>query len=429
MEKGIKVGIGFATGRKQFKQVLKTYILNWRESGLTTNEKVSLNLFVAYDLKYQNTKPTDFTNIDPELLEQFDKTCFIGNDKMQTEIDQLIKRGIINERQAKLVFDKGYAGKRNIIQYMALKEGVDYLFFLDDDEYPVAVSTSKQRTAVWSGQQALLTHLEHIRHADITNGHHCGYISPIPYFEFNDTLQESDFQNFIQAISNDIVNWNTIKSAMENGGVTYADTRVLLNGEAEEVEEVNHSKFISGSNLCINLTDPNRVNAFYNPPNARGEDTFLATCLHDRKVLRVPCYTFHDGFSMYQNLLDGVLPAKLDHIKADCEEVIQRFYKACIGWIRYKPLWLYITDAKGYEKRIQEMREQLAVTLPKICEYFNRDDFMKIANELENYHRNVRKHYNDFIETQQAWENICSAFTVKVPPHLLKMEMDIQLTV
>ena len=310
---------------------------------------------------------------------------------------------------------------------MALKEGIDYLIFLDDDEYPLAVSRSE--TAVWSGQQGLRTHLEHIQHADITNGHHCGYISPIPLFEFNDTLQESDFKTFIQAISNDIVNWDTIKSVMANGGVTYADTRVFLNGKAEEVEEVNHSKFISGSNLCINLTEPNRVNAFYNPPNARGEDTFLATCLHNRKVLRVPCYTFHDGFSMYNSLLDGVLPAKLDSIQADCEEVIERFYKACIGWIRYKPLWLYITDRKRYEKSIQEMREQLDATLPKICEYFNRNDFMKIATELEIYHRNVRKHYTDFIETQQAWENIRSAFSVEVPQHLQKIEMGAQLTV
>jgi hypothetical protein len=428
MEKEIKVGIGFATGRKQFKQVLKTYILNWRESELTTSKKVSLNLFVAYDLKYHNTKPSDYTNINSELLDLCDGTCFIGNEKMEAEIDLLIEQGIINERQAELIFDRGYAGKRNIIQYMALKEGMDYLIFLDDDEYPLAAASTRG-TTVWSGQQGLRTHLEHIQHADITNGHHCGYISPIPHFEFNDTLQESDFQTFIQAISNDIVNWDTIKSVMANGGVTYADTRVLLNGEAEEVEEVNHSKFISGSNLCINLTDPNRVKAGYNPPNARGEDTFLATCLHDRKVLRVPCYTFHDGFSMYKNLLDGVLPAKLDHIKADCEEVIQRFYKACIGWIRYKPLWLYITDPKRYEERIQEMREQLAATLPKICEYFNRNDFMKIATELEIYHRNVRNHYNDFIETQQAWENIRSAFSIGVPQHLQKIEMGARLTV
>lgn len=81
MEKEIKVGIGFATGRKQFKDVLKTYILNWRESELTTSKKISINLFVAYDLKYHNTKPSDFTNIDSELLDQCDSACFIGNEK------------------------------------------------------------------------------------------------------------------------------------------------------------------------------------------------------------------------------------------------------------------------------------------------------------------------------------------------------------
>ncbi|MDQ1003460.1 hypothetical protein QFZ28_003860 [Neobacillus niacini] len=414
MEKEIKVGIGFATGRKQFKQVLKTYIFNWLESELTSSDKVSLNLFVAYDLKYHNTQSTDYTNVSTELLEQVDGTCFIGNERMQKEISSLIQQGIINERQAKLVFGRGYAGKRNIIQYMALKEGIDYLMFFDDDEYPLAV-TKTRGIAVWGGQQGLRTHLKHIQHADITNGHHCGYISPIPYLEFNNILQESDFQTFIQAISNDIVNWDKIKSVMENGGVTYADTKVLVNGEAEEVEEVSHSKFISGSNLCINLTNPERVNAFYNPPNARGEDTFLGTCLQDRTVLRVPTYTFHDGFSTYKHLLDGVLPTKLDYIKADSEEVIQRFYKACIGWVRYKPLWLYITDSKNYEKRILEMSKQLAATLPKICEYFGRKDFMKIATELENYHRNVKKHYNDFIETRQAWENISQSFINKTP--------------
>jgi hypothetical protein len=414
LEKEIKVGIGFATGRKQFKQVLKTYIFNWLESELTSSDKVSLNLFVAYDLKYHNTKSTDYTNVSTELLEQVDGTCFIGNERMQKEISSLIQQGIINERQAKLVFGRGYAGKRNIIQYMALKEGIDYLMFFDDDEYPLAV-TKTRGIAVWGGQQGLRTHLKHIQHADITNGHHCGYISPIPYLEFNNILQESDFQTFIQAISNDIVNWDKIKSVMENGGVTYAGTKVLVNGEAEEVEEVSHSKFISGSNLCINLTNPERVNAFYNPPNARGEDTFLGTCLQDRTVLRVPTYTFHDGFSTYKHLLDGVLPTKLDYIKADSEEVIQRFYKACIGWVRYKPLWLYITDSKNYEKRILEMSKQLAATLPKICEYFGRKDFMKIATELENYHRNVKKHYNDFIETRQAWENISQSFINKTP--------------
>jgi len=43
----VQVGIGFATGRKSFRKVLKTYIYNWRESGLTEQEGVRLNLLVA----------------------------------------------------------------------------------------------------------------------------------------------------------------------------------------------------------------------------------------------------------------------------------------------------------------------------------------------------------------------------------------------
>ncbi|NLV70757.1 MAG: hypothetical protein GXY56_07735, partial [Clostridiales bacterium] len=41
----IKVGIGFATGRKQFQRILRSYAYNWKESGLIDNQNVSLDLF------------------------------------------------------------------------------------------------------------------------------------------------------------------------------------------------------------------------------------------------------------------------------------------------------------------------------------------------------------------------------------------------
>ena len=47
----LRWGVGFATGRKRFQKVLKTYVYNWKESGLTELENVELSLFVAYDLK------------------------------------------------------------------------------------------------------------------------------------------------------------------------------------------------------------------------------------------------------------------------------------------------------------------------------------------------------------------------------------------
>ncbi|MGV8979542.1 hypothetical protein [Clostridium sp.] len=407
--KDIKVGIGFATGRKSFQKVLRTNIRNWNESGLVEDKRISLNLFVAYDLHYNKTKITDYTNVNAELVSQIDSQTFIGSDSIKEEIDYLTRENVINIDECKLIFGKGYAAKRNAVLYNAIKSNMDYLVFMDDDEYPMAV-TNTLNSAIWGGQFVLSEHLENITDADITHGHHCGYISPIPYMEFNDTMTEVDFQSFIEAISNDIIKWDTLKSVMKNGGVTYADTKILTSHVAVEVEETNHSKFISGANLCINLTNPERIFPFYNPPGARGEDTFLATCLSERKVLRVPCYTFHDGFGTYHSLLEGVLPIKLKFIKADTEKINTRFYNACIGWIRYKPLLLFITQPDCYEEKIKEMREQLNESLPKICAYFGKPEFMNVLVELEKYHKNVNKHYNEFLDTQRIWAKIMKHF-------------------
>ena len=412
IKKDIKVGIGFATGRESFQKVLRTNIYNWEESGLVENKRISLNLFVAYDLHYKNTKITDYTNIHPELVDKIDSSHFIGSIAIKNEIDYLIEEKVLDMHEANMIFGKGYAAQRNAVLYNAIKQKMDYLVFMDDDEYPMAVTNTRD-TAVWGGQHVLTDHLKHIAQADITHGNHCGYISPIPYMEFNDTMTEEDFRSFIEAISNDIVNWDKLKAVMKNGGVTYADTKILTIGEAMEVHETNHAKFISGANLCINLTKPSRIFPFYNPPGARGEDTFLSTCLTQRKVLHVPCYTFHDGFATYNHLLEGVLPIKLKFIKADTEEITTRFYEACIGWIRYKPLLMYITNGEGYEEKIKEMREQLKATLPKVCNYFGKSDFMNVLDELEEYHANVKKHYDEFLETKCIWAKIMDHFERK----------------
>jgi hypothetical protein len=361
--KKIQVGIGFATGRKSFRKVLKTYVYNWRECGLAERKDIAINLLVAYDLQYSNTTPQDYTAIKQEVLDLIDNVYFIGKDEMRAEMQFLMQKDVINEEETRM-FGSGYATQRNSILYTAIKNQLNYLLFLDDDEYPLAVTRTRPNV-VWSGQHVLRTHLHYISQADITHGYHCGYVSPIPYIDFNNVLSEKDFAIFIEAISNDIVGWDSIRSIMGNGGVTYADTQVLTSDMMKEVEEVNHCKFISGGNLCINLTDPSRVRPFYNPPGARGEDTFLSTCLSEHKVIRVPCYTFHDGFSTYNYLLDGVLPINLKYVKADSEQIVNRFYNACIGWVRYKPLLLYITQRDVYQDKIKIMKQQLSVFIKK----------------------------------------------------------------
>ena len=232
--KSIKVGIGFATGRKSFQKVLRTNIYNWKESGLVENKRVSLNLFVAYDLNYNKTIMTDYTNVHPELVDLINSSKFIGRIAIKEEIDYLIRENVITIDKARMIFGSGYAARRNAVLYNAIKQKMDYLLFLDDDEYPMAVTNSR-KGAIWGGQHILLNHLECIAQADITHGYHCGYISPIPYIDFNDTMTEADFRSFIEAISNDIINWNTLKTVMKNGGVTYADTKILTTDDAIEV--------------------------------------------------------------------------------------------------------------------------------------------------------------------------------------------------
>lgn len=101
-----------------------------------------------------------------------------------------------------------------------------------------------------------------------------------------------------------------------------------------------------------------------------------------------------------------MLPTNLSYIKADTKQVVERFYKACVGWIRYKPLYVYITDRENYEEKMAEVRARLKETLPKVCRYFGRDDFMNVLEEFEQYHRNVRQHYRDFQDTKAAWRKM-----------------------
>lgn len=405
--KKIRYGIGFATGRKSFKKVLGAYIQTWLEAKkrLPADYEVSLSLFVAYDLDYLSTQSTDYTNLSQEIVDQFDSIVFLGAKNALRSIERLEKGGMFSKTELRSVFGSGYAGKRNAILYAALDNQIDYLLFLDDDEYPLAV-TANSDVCLWSGQHVMLSHLLEILNADYTNGHHCGYVSPIPQIRFNEQLTEADFQAFIEAISNDIISWESMKRLMESGGVTYASKEVLTQKQKMDVPEIHGCKFISGANLCINLTSPERTFPFYNPPGARGEDTFLSTMLHERTVRQIPCYAFHDGFSTYKHILDGALPTQLAPITAESRAVVTRFLGACTGWVRYKPLLVYLTKPEAFEREMAHMQSTLSEVLPKFAAYAEEDGFLAIEGEFLKYRKNVAKHAAQLHLAQSTWKKL-----------------------
>ena len=128
--------------------------------------------------------------------------------------------------------------------------------------------------------------------------------------------------------------------------------------------------------------------------------------LEDRKVYKVPCYAFHDGFSYYSQLLEGALPIHLRPITADTPQVNTRFVNACIGWVRYKPLFTYITQPDEYDQKIKDMRGALQQTVPLMSEHFHDSRFAAIPVEFEKYTKNVNRHYARYIMAQQTWSKI-----------------------
>jgi hypothetical protein len=411
------VGIAFVTGRKHFQNVLRSYVNNWLEHGLIGDKSVRLHLFIVYDVNYFNTRAEDYRNIPAELAAMVDSINFYGSKALESERRKLIREGVITEPEGDLLFGEGYAKKRNAALYFAAKMGMDRLLFIDDDEYPLAVLKNKSNNLVWMGQSILGIHLRFSRGADITHGHHCGYISPIPRFQFNSQLTERDFRDFIDATSNDIITWENVKrTVIGNKGVTYADANIVNRRTTYDVEEVQGMKFISGANLCFNLRRMKTLPAFYNPPGARGEDAFMSTTLTEHRVVKVPCYTFHDAFLEYRNILNGVLPVELRGVDPHSPAVRQRFVRAAIGWIRYKPLLTLITRPDDFESIMADIARKLDSVIPKLCLYFDTPQFKQVAKEFGRYHRNVMRHHRSFEATRNAWlkvtRTLISAFVV-----------------
>ena len=406
----IRVGIGFVTGRDNVCNIINKYYKNILEQLERFNKKIQLTFFILYDSDYQNTPKEKFYKILPEVYKKIN-IRYITPEDIQEHKKILKARYNFTGKQVNYILGHGHSKGRNTVMYYALMEKTNYLIFWDDDEYPVACIKDEDNGLIWQKQDNILKHIENIDNLDVSVGYHCGYISPIPYLNLNDEKSGIMVKTYIQAISNEIVDLDNIKKIMrENGGVTYANKEIIQNGKIKEIEKINGGKWIAGSTLCINLNHLEKIPAFYNPPEARGEDTFFSLGLDNCKVARVPIYHFHDGFLKYKCIMDNKFPKKLRRIENNEENVSSRFLKASLGWIKYKPLLLYIQNPKEYKQKIAKVREYLEMSIPEIIEIFNEEKFSTLIEVLNKYDENVKSNYKDYIATNETWNKIKEIF-------------------
>ena len=415
MEKEINFGIGFVTGRSIVCRIINSYYQDILEQVKRYDKKVNITIFILFDTAYQQTQREEFYNIKSEVYKDI-KIKYISPEDINEEVKKVAARNNMNEEDMKFFFGHGHARGRNTVMYYAIKYRMDYLLFWDDDEYPVATLKDNGKN-IWLKQDNILKHLEFMKkeNADVTIGYHCGYISPIPYIDFNEKFTEQDLKEFIEVISNDIISWESIREKMKNNnGVTYANLEIAKGNGAREIESDGIGKWVAGSTLCLNLMNKNKIPAFYNPPLARGEDTFFSTLLGNSKIVRIPVYHFHDGFLKYTEIMDGVYPKTLRKINVKEEHIKTRFLKATLGWIKYKPLLLYIKDREKYRIEINDMVEKLKVIVPKLNEIFNDNCFTILLTELEKYDKDVEIHYEEYKRTNAIWNELKGKFNNEV---------------
>ena len=99
-------------------------------------------------------------------------------------------------------------------------------------------------------------------------------------------------------------------------------------------------------------------------------------------------------------------PTKLRKIETDENSIEQRFLKASTGWIKYKPLLMYIENKETYQEIINKAEDQLKRSVKKINQLFENSDFTHLPSIMEEYDENVEEHYQEFLDTNRIWNTL-----------------------
>ena len=118
----------------------------------------------------------------------------------------------------------------------------------------------------------------------------------------------------------------------------------------------------------------------------------------------MPAYTFHDGFSLYSDLLRGVLPTKLRSVSPLRFPRRHGALFARLPRLGALQAALHAPDPPDdWQEALSEAEAALGDTIPAVCAYFNDRAFADISTQFAQYRRDVDAHLAEFARAKELW--------------------------
>jgi hypothetical protein len=289
-----------------------------------------------------------------------------------------------------------YGINRNHVVIKAMLTGSDVLIFIDTDVYPRALVMDEEgiedRDLDFIGSH--LNYLEDEEVAVTTSDYSGFYIIPPMHFEGMKEL---------------------FAGLQKEAAYDY-----LLNHDKHNclvvTKESEHNPFVSnkilGGNVAIKLEVFKKLLPFFSTVYevngteylSRGEDTLLGLELNKApktKCVDIDTRIFHNTYGNYP-----IVPDILED-----NNIKNRFYYACMGWIGRNPFLNYINGDNLEE--IQKIQyENLLIGAPAAAEYFNDDRFLELPEALLASYKQSDRVIEEYHLLAKSWREFINKFFI-----------------
>ena len=338
-------------------------------------------------------------NVDRKVLKDLEKLVKVHLVKINEfgELCNTLKKMRIKEESMKKLIgceeisENGmipYGVNRNATIMKAMIEGIDILFFVDTDVYPVCL-IKKNGKIIKKEIDFIGKHMEFLRREDIyaTTSDYSGYyiIPPMKFEGMKDLftgLQKETAYKFISESSKN----HCLNLANYENRRPFETTKLL------------------GGNLALKLKVFKKIVPFFSTSYefdgetylTRGEDTLMGiefSKLSNYKCIDIDLKIFHNTYGNYP-----VVPNPLEDKK-----IRDRFFYACMGWLGRNPFLNWIKEKDVVSKRLKQ-KKAMDIGALAASNYFNDDRFLMLPEVLEMSYDRLDVVVDEYKELVITWK-------------------------